>query len=190
MYLRKPGDKHYDRVVMPTHPRAATDKTVPIHIVTAEYTLGRHLKDGEIVHHKDKDRHNNKPSNLMVLDSTLSHYRIHHGAKAIKLSDGSYTAYVDPNVKVKEYINCSYTYSKKLYKCERCGKYKVASRRAKLCVDCYNLFRSESSKRPSKEELIKTAKSMKKLNFCELGRMYGVSSTAVHKWFKYYDILL
>lgn len=185
MYLRKPGDKHYDRVVMPTHPRAAKDKTVPIHIVTAEYTLGRHLKDGEIVHHKDKDRHNNKPSNLMVLDSTLSHYRIHHGAKAIKLSDGSYTV----DVKPKDFITCEYTYSKRLYKCERCGKYRVATRASNLCVDCYRMHVRETSKRPSKDELLKTVKSMKKLNFCELGRMYGVSDNAVRKWFRFYNIL-
>lgn len=33
----------------------------------AEQKLGRPLRDGEIVHHIDGDRHNNDPSNLEVL---------------------------------------------------------------------------------------------------------------------------
>ena len=184
MYLRKPEDKHYNRVVIPSHPRASKDGTVALHIVVAEYVLCRYLKDGEVVHHKDMDRHNNKPRNLMVFDSTFSHNRFHHGAKAIKLSDGSYTV----DVKPKDFITCEYTYSKRLYKCERCGKYRVATRASNLCVDCYRMHVRETSKRPSKDELLKTVKSMKKLNFCELGRMYGVSDNAVRKWFRFYNI--
>lgn len=37
------------------------------HRVVAEQMLGRPLKKGEIVHHKDGNKHNNDPSNLEVM---------------------------------------------------------------------------------------------------------------------------
>ena len=46
------------------------------HRIVAEETLGRPLKHGEIVHHKDHDRRNNHPSNLMVM-TQAEHLRLH-----------------------------------------------------------------------------------------------------------------
>lgn len=47
------------------------------HRVIAEKMLGRRLKRGEIVHHKDGDKANNKKSNLEVL-THHEHHRKHH----------------------------------------------------------------------------------------------------------------
>jgi len=46
------------------------------HRIVAEKILGRPLKKGEIVHHKDNNKFNNDPLNLMVM-SQSEHIKIH-----------------------------------------------------------------------------------------------------------------
>jgi len=48
------------------------------HIVIAERKLGRALRAGEIVHHRDHNLKNNDPDNLEVLASQAEHVRLHH----------------------------------------------------------------------------------------------------------------
>lgn len=47
------------------------------HRVVAEKMLGRPLKKGEVVHHKDENKHNNDPSNLIVFENQAEHARHH-----------------------------------------------------------------------------------------------------------------
>ncbi|MBS5267505.1 MAG: HNH endonuclease [Clostridiales bacterium] len=47
------------------------------HRVIAEQMLGRPLKKGEVVHHIDGDKRNNKPENLMVFDNQSEHAAWH-----------------------------------------------------------------------------------------------------------------
>lgn len=47
------------------------------HRWVAELMLGRELKPGEVVHHIDGDKRNNKPSNLMVFPSQKEHLEWH-----------------------------------------------------------------------------------------------------------------
>jgi hypothetical protein len=59
-----------------------------VHRVVAEQKLGRRLRPGEVVHHKDRDKTNNDPDNLWVYKSQADHNRAHkqdakrHGKKA------------------------------------------------------------------------------------------------------------
>lgn len=53
------------------------------HRFVAEQMLGRVLLPGEVVHHKDRNKHNNDPSNLMVFTSQSEH-ATHH-----RLTDGT-----------------------------------------------------------------------------------------------------
>lgn len=48
-----------------------------LHRIVAEAKIGRPLKPGEIVHHKDGNKRNNHPDNLEVLASQADHARIH-----------------------------------------------------------------------------------------------------------------
>ncbi len=47
------------------------------HRVIAEQKIGRPLRRGEIVHHKDEDRTNYAPDNLEVLPSQSEHMKLH-----------------------------------------------------------------------------------------------------------------
>lgn len=51
------------------------------HRVVMEQVLGRPLLPGEIVHHKDHDKKNNSPDNLMLLGSQAAHCKGHSSKK-------------------------------------------------------------------------------------------------------------
>ena len=47
------------------------------HRIVAERMLGRPLKKGEVVHHKDGNKRNNAPEDLMVFPSQAEHAKFH-----------------------------------------------------------------------------------------------------------------
>ena len=61
----------------PDHPKATRWGYVPVHRLVAEHCLGRPMRDGEIVHHEDRDKRNNSESNLWVFPSQSEH-AFHH----------------------------------------------------------------------------------------------------------------
>lgn len=48
-----------------------------IHRQVAEQMLGRKLKPGEVVHHINRDKRDNRPENLMIFESQAEHARWH-----------------------------------------------------------------------------------------------------------------
>lgn len=58
------------------HHRADITGLVPVHILVAEEELKRPLKSGEIVHHKDFDKLNNKPDNLLFPITRPEHQKL------------------------------------------------------------------------------------------------------------------
>ena len=67
----------YPVIYMPSHHKAGKNGIVDIHYIIAEEQLGRPLSPKEEVHHKDKNRQNYEPENLMVFDSRQSHITYH-----------------------------------------------------------------------------------------------------------------
>lgn len=67
----------YVRIYCPMHPEANTRGYVYEHRVIAEETLGRRLKKGEVVHHKNRKRWDNCPKNLQVMSSLKEHRLLH-----------------------------------------------------------------------------------------------------------------
>ena len=157
---------NYVELYMPTHHLARDNGYVYEHYLVAEKMLGRELKKGETVHHKDRNRSNNDPSNLMVFKTNADHSRFHKTNIAILEGD----VYVSP---------------KQYNKCPNCGK--IISNTAKTCKKCYKrkIKRIQQSKRPPKEEL---EKLIYITPFTTLGKKYGVSDNAVRKWCKYYNL--
>ena len=51
----------------------------PAHRIVMERQLGRPLRRAEVVHHRDGDRLNNDPANLVMLPSAAAHRRLHTG---------------------------------------------------------------------------------------------------------------
>ena len=64
-YIDKNGYEHY----------RDSDKLVHKHV--AEKMLGRKLRPGEVVHHKNRNKLDNCMSNLWVFNSQQDHYNIH-----------------------------------------------------------------------------------------------------------------
>ena len=64
-YIDKNGYKRY----------CDSDKLVHIHV--AEKMLGRSLHPGEVLHHKNRNKLDNRMSNLWVFNSQQDHYNIH-----------------------------------------------------------------------------------------------------------------
>lgn len=64
------------------HHLANADGCAYEHRIVAEQILGRKLQPGEVVHHKNRNRADNRPENLEIYVSTAFHYlqhRKHHG---------------------------------------------------------------------------------------------------------------
>jgi hypothetical protein len=69
--------KGYKKVLLPMHPRADGKGYVFEHIVIVEATIGRPLRPREEIHHKDFNRQNNSPRNLIVCADHAEHMRYH-----------------------------------------------------------------------------------------------------------------
>jgi hypothetical protein len=48
-----------------------------VHRSVAELKLGRPLKSGEVVHHKDRNKQNNSFNNLQVFSNQAQHWGVH-----------------------------------------------------------------------------------------------------------------
>lgn len=53
------------------------------HVLVMEATIGRPVRDGEIVHHRDRNRQNNELSNLVLCESQAAHKELHLQEDAI-----------------------------------------------------------------------------------------------------------
>lgn len=151
----------YKELYLPNHHRAKTNGCVDEHIIIAERKLGRELKKGEVVHHKDENKRNNDPENLMVFTSNSAHIAFHRGGKLIELSDGTYDC---------EKLPVRY--------CEMCGKM-LMTKRSKMCPKCDHI-KKRKCVWPTREELEKDVIELK--SNLAISKKYGVSDKTVAKW--------
>jgi hypothetical protein len=75
----------YVLIRQPDHPRADCRGYVYEHILVAEQTLGRLIERGEIVHHRNGVKHDNRPENLDVKASRHHHAVEHRNRTDLRL---------------------------------------------------------------------------------------------------------
>lgn len=153
----------YNAYFIPDHHLACGVGIVYEHMLIAEEMLGRELNIGEVVHHEDRNRKNNSPSNLKVFKTRADHSAYHAG-RDIVIDGDVYIAL--PN---KHFI------------CPVCGNRK--DWKADMCKNCRD--KEKSKHIPSKEEI---SNLLLNNSMCVIGRMYGVSDNAVRKWCKKYNL--
>lgn len=153
---------NYVDLFLPEHHLARKNGYVYEHLIIAEQILNRELISGETVHHKDKNRNNNSPENLMVFKTNADHARFHKTGIAIKEGD----VYISP---------------RKIPRCIDCGK--EIDYKATRCVECYR--NNQRKNIPSKEELNELIRNK---SFVQIGEDYGVTDSAVRKWCKSYNL--
>ena len=80
------GPNGYVRIINPDPQPAkasSSKRYLMEHRVVAEQMIGRPLKKGEVVHHVNLIKTDNRPSNLMVLPSISAHRQIHAHLEAL-----------------------------------------------------------------------------------------------------------
>lgn len=73
-FINKEG---YRQVYAPKSSEARDNGYAPEHRLVVSKKLGRPLRDGEVVHHIDGDKQNNRAKNLQVM-TRAEHYKLHH----------------------------------------------------------------------------------------------------------------
>lgn len=68
----------YISVYQPAHPRADSRNYVYEHVLVMEQAIGRHLTQGEVVHHINRCTTDNRIENLMLYPSRGEHLRLGH----------------------------------------------------------------------------------------------------------------
>lgn len=160
----------YKYVIDKTHPRANADGAVYEHMIVAERKLGRSLLPEEHVHHRDLNKLNNDPDNIMVFATNGDHARFHlYNCNEDMLLLNSNGAYVCKEQK---------------HYCIDCGV--EITRKAKRCNDCSHKH-DRKVERPTLNELFSTLIALNG-NFTKAGEIYGVTDNAVRKWCDSYGI--
>lgn len=85
----------YKAVYKPDHHRADVTGMVAEHVLVAEEELGRPLKKGEIVHHKDFNKFNNSPDNLLFTITRQEHQRLPEYQARFIISKGLYKEFLE-----------------------------------------------------------------------------------------------
>jgi hypothetical protein len=99
-YINKRSGYVYTNVGRGHHLAYAGGGYVPTHRLIAEQMLGRRLKEGEVVHHKNGKRDDNRPENLEVFKSTAHHRVKHRKRKDLRRPD-------EPNLLIECACGCN-----------------------------------------------------------------------------------
>lgn len=71
------------KILLPNHPEADSQGRVWVHRIKVEKSIGRRLKEGEVVHHKDGNKENNNIKNLQIM-TAYDHAMLHFSEKWTK----------------------------------------------------------------------------------------------------------
>lgn len=127
----------YRVLYLPNHPLAMKNSNwkgyVYEHIVCACEMLGRNIKEGEVVHHLNGDRSDNRYENLLVLDGS-QHIKLHNWLRSCDFNHES----VDENgknCKKAKYIPYAHAF------CKICGRTLQRDNKNTCSKECNSIFR-------------------------------------------------
>lgn len=80
----------YVKVWLPEHPRAISGYVYE-HVVVVERAISRQILPPIVVHHVDRVRTNNQPSNLCVLQDSGEHARLHARLRVLRAGGNPWT---------------------------------------------------------------------------------------------------
>ena len=136
-------------------------------LVAEEDVLGRPIREGEVVHHLDKNRSNNSPDNLIVLLNPM-HSKLH--------------AWLDRN----KIIPDAEYFKRKQIGCVRCG---ICERPIeygyKYCSESCSKIGNRKVNRPDKDTL---KKLLWEKPSTHIAQQFGVSAKAIEKWSDFYGL--
>lgn len=168
----------YRSIYLPDHPRSYKSGNwkgwIYEHVVIAEESIGRYLREDEVVHHLDFNRSNNRSSNLLVL-SKSQHSKLH------KWLDSGAPGWQRPGA---NWVNSEKPKSSELNSCYRCGRHLQEKQKYFCSQECFKIS-NRKIERPSYNQLLEDITSM---SWEAIGRKYNVSSNAVRKWAKSYKL--
>lgn len=162
----------YKEIYNPTSKNSRTNGCELEHRIVATRILGRELTNKEVVHHKDKDKTNNSPGNLMIFKTSSDHARFHSGQYSKLICDnGVYECIELFYDKICPYCKESFT---------------TRDKRKIFCSrKCSDLFH-RIVKRPDRDKLLNL---LKEKSFVEVGKIYNVTDNTIRKWCRAYNIL-
>ena len=147
-------------------------KLIRVHVLEMEKKLGRKLRKGECVHHKDENKHNYDISNLICFATNADHICFHKGGEIWFDDEGIAHCYI----RTQKIDHKTSRYEL----CPICGG--LMSFGSKQCMMCYH----QSAVKPEQSVLLQDLQNLKTLE--AVGHKYGVTGNSVKKWCKSYNI--
>lgn len=171
----------YRLLYVPEHPSSMKNRNwegyIYEHIYFIEQSLGRELRENEVVHHLDGNRSNNRIENLIVLEHS-QHMKLH-----LWLDNGAFIheSYErnGMNSGKSRITNPSY--------CSNCGICLQLKQEIACSEKCSAFLRRKIKDRPSYEQLLE---DIKNTSYSATGRKYGVSDNCVRRWLSEYETIL
>lgn len=132
------------------------------HKLVAEFATGTRLGSKLHVHHKNRDKSDNRADNLQVVTEE-EHDFIHHGQRSMMVKCDV----------------CNKSFERKNSHLNR-NKHNFCSQQ------CMAMGYRKVKNRPTKDEL---AQLIENNSFLAIGRMFGVTDQAIRKWAKQYELI-
>ncbi|EKQ70362.1 hypothetical protein OsccyDRAFT_0645 [Leptolyngbyaceae cyanobacterium JSC-12] len=167
----------YRVIYKPEHARAMKSENwlgyVYEHILVAENSINRKIRENEVVHHLNGIRDDNRSVNLIVIENS-QHTKLHYWI--------SIGAPYEGNFKISSQERKAVDGARF---CMTCNEIIQSTLNEKYCSNECSAIAKRKVNRPSKEEL---EKDISEMSWVAIGLKYGVSDNAARKWARKYGL--